>query len=114
MHHNEILYPHSFSFIPERWLGNPKAAPPFEHHALKHYLTSFGRGTRDCIGMNLAHAEIVIVLASLFRRFELTLYETTYERDVQVVRDVIAPDVSKESQGIRVLIKDLAKEKTDN
>ncbi len=64
--------------------------------------------------MNLAHAEIVIVLASLFRRFELTLYETTYERDVQVVRDVIAPDVSKESQGIRVLIKDLAKEKTDN
>lgn len=72
-------------------------------------MVSFGRGTRRCIGENLARAEITIALASLIRRFDWALYETTYE-DVRVVRDLIAPDVPRQSQGVRVLVKETAEE----
>lgn len=67
-------------------------------------MVSFGKGTRHCIGMNLAYAEITIALATLFRKFDLELYETTYE-DVRIIRDLIAPDVSRQSKGVRVIVK---------
>ena len=105
MHHNPVLYPRSFSFEPERWLGDPHAPAPYHTRPLKHYMVSFGKGTRRCIGENLARAEITIALASLFRRFDWELFETTYD-DVRVVRDLIAPDVSRESKGVRVLVKE--------
>ncbi|KAI2608566.1 cytochrome P450 [Hypoxylon fragiforme] len=104
MHHNETLYPQSYSYVPERWVGNPRAPAPYDSRPLKHYMVSFGRGTRHCIGMNLAYAEITIALASLIRRFDWELFETTDE-DVKVVRDLVAPDVSRKSKGIRVLVK---------
>jgi cytochrome P450 len=69
-------------------------------------MVSFGKGTRRCIGENLARAEITIALASLMRRFDWELFETTCE-DVRVVRDLVAPDVSRESRGVRVLVKEL-------
>lgn len=68
-------------------------------------MVSFGKGTRHCLGMNLAYAEITIAVASLVRRFDFELFETTYE-DVRVVRDLIAPDVSRQSKGVRALVKD--------
>lgn len=105
MHHNPVIYPVSFSFIPDRWLGNPQAPVPYNSQPLKHYMVSFGKGTRHCIGINLAYAEITIALAVLFRRFDWELYETGYE-DVEVVRDLVAPDVRKESKGVRVLVKE--------
>lgn len=104
MHHNEALYPDSFSFIPERWLGQLNAPVPYASRPLKHYMVSFGKGTRSCLGTNLALAEITISLATLFRRFEWELYKTTNE-DVRIVRDLVAPDVSKDSQGVRVLVR---------
>jgi cytochrome P450 len=107
MHHNEVLYPSSFSFIPERWLNDPRAPAPHYSGPLKHYMVSFGKGTRRCLGENLARAEITMALASLFRRFDWDLFETTAE-DVRVVRDVIAPDVSRSSRGVRVLVREAA------
>jgi cytochrome P450 len=105
MHHNETLYPDSFTFRPDRWIGRPKAPAPYDSRPLKHYMVSFGKGTRHCLGMNLAYAEITIAVASLVRRFDFELFETTYE-DVRVVRDLIAPDVSRQSKGVRALVKD--------
>lgn len=106
MHHNETLFPDSFSFRPDRWLGNPRAPAPYDSRPLRHYMTSFGRGTRNCIGITLSYAEMTIALAVLLRRFDWELYDTTYERDVKVVRDLMAPDVSGESKGIRALVKE--------
>lgn len=111
MHHNEVLYPDSFSFMPERWLGQPHAPHPYASRPLKHYMVSFGKGTINCLEKNLALAEIIIALATLFRRFEWELYETTYE-DIKIVRDLVAPDVSKESKGIRVLVRNLVRTST--
>lgn len=101
MHHDENIYPQSYTFIPERWLGNPRASNG--KAPLKRYMTSFGKGTRICLGMNLAQAEIILVIAALFRRFDLELFETSYE-DVRIVRDVVAPDASRESKGVRVRV----------
>ncbi|RYC59886.1 hypothetical protein CHU98_g6322 [Xylaria longipes] len=79
MHTNERVFPEPSVFRPERWLGDPKG--PDGVKPLTSYLTTFGRGTRMCLGLNLAHAEIFIGLATLFRRYELELFETT-RRDV--------------------------------
>ncbi|KAK4156107.1 cytochrome P450 [Chaetomidium leptoderma] len=108
MHHNEVLYPCSTAFRPERWLDEPYAPAPYHSRPLKHFMVSFGKGTRRCIGENLARAEITVALASLFRRFDWELFETTYE-DVRVIRDLVAPDVSRESKGVRVLVKNVGK-----
>ena len=37
----------------------------------------FSRGSRSCIGLNLAYAEIHLILAHLFRRFEISNAGTT-------------------------------------
>ena len=65
----------------------------------------FSKGTRACLGMNLALAEIYMTLASVFRRFEMELWETSRERDVDVKYDFVSPFPSLDSPGVRVLIK---------
>jgi cytochrome P450 len=102
MHHNESLYPNSYTFIPERWIGNARAP---DGKPLKHYMVAFGKGSRNCLRMNLAQAAIRIALASLVRRFDLELVETDYDRDMKIVRDVVAPATHPESLGVRVLVK---------
>ena len=102
MHHDERIYPKSFEFIPERWSNNPRE--PAGQRLLKRYMTSFGKGTRICLGMNLAYAEITMVIAALFRRFEFELFDTNYE-DVRIVRDVVAPDPRPSTKGVRIIVK---------
>jgi cytochrome P450 len=47
IHHNEDIFPDSYTFKPERWLEKrPDGAPP-----LDRYLTSFSKGSRQCVGM---------------------------------------------------------------
>jgi cytochrome P450 len=101
MHHNESLYPQSFTYSPERWLSKPQAP---DGNSLKHYMVAFGKGTRNCLGQNLATAAIFIGLAAMIRNFEFEVFETTYERDIQVLRDLVAPDVHPDSVGVRVLV----------
>lgn len=43
-HHNEDIFPNSYSFLPERWLGDGG-------RALDKYMLSFSRGSRACIGI---------------------------------------------------------------
>ncbi|KAM7183451.1 Cytochrome P450 [Naviculisporaceae sp. PSN 640] len=121
MHHNEIIFPDSFSFRPERWLPEGGPSTSVEpaagangsklHHMmvperrpLKHYMVAFGKGTRRCIAETLARAKVAILLVALLTSFEWELYETT-EEDMRIVRDLVAPDVSSTSKGVRVLIK---------
>ncbi|RPB09341.1 cytochrome P450 [Morchella conica CCBAS932] len=68
VHHNEDLFPSSHEFDPTRWLV-PNAKE------LDKYLVSFSAGSRQCLGMNLAWAELYMVFARVFRRFEMELYE---------------------------------------
>ncbi|KAH7354758.1 cytochrome P450, partial [Rhexocercosporidium sp. MPI-PUGE-AT-0058] len=46
---------------------------------LTTYLASFGKGSRSCLGMNLAWAELYITLANVVRKCEMELWETGRE-----------------------------------
>jgi len=105
MHHNQTIFPSSHEYIPQRWLDNPR---------LDKYLASFTKGTRQCVGMNLAYAELYTCLASIFRRYGgpgstgpegmFDLFETAKD-DVEMAADMLIPFVKKGSKGVRVLVK---------
>lgn len=54
-----------------------------------------------CIGLNLALAELYLILGTVFRRFDLELFETTKERDIDIARDCFIGEPSKQSKGVR-------------
>lgn len=77
--HDPELFPSPTTFDPSRWLDAGSQ--------LDHYLVTFGRGPRSCVGINLAWAEMYTISATLFRRFPgLHLYKTEKE-DVETVSD---------------------------
>ena len=83
-------------FDPDRWLDSEKD--------LNRFYVPFGRGHRACLGQNLAMAEMYMTLAMVFRRFQMELFDTFYERDVMTVRDCFLGETSKDCRGIRVRI----------
>ncbi|KJK75260.1 hypothetical protein H634G_09278 [Metarhizium anisopliae BRIP 53293] len=82
LHRDASIFPDPERFDPERWV---KAAQNGDN--LKRYLTSFTRGSRACIGINLAYMELFLTVAHLVRRFDMELYDTEAE-DVRIVRDM--------------------------
>ncbi|CAG8024629.1 unnamed protein product [Penicillium salamii] len=98
LHHNEDIFPNAQSFIPERWMD------PEQRKALEKYLVPFSKGSRQCVGIPLARAEILLAIATIFREFEMELHETTVD-DVRIVRDMFNGHPRKGSQGVRVMIK---------
>ncbi|KAL4987950.1 cytochrome P450 [Aspergillus falconensis] len=102
LHLDEDIYPAPKSFVPERWLDNPKAkngAP------LERYFVGFGKGTRSCLGLNLAWCELYLVFAALFRFFDFELYETDIS-DIEFQHDFFLPFPKLDSKGVRVFVKD--------
>ncbi|KAF2261425.1 cytochrome P450 [Lojkania enalia] len=107
-HHNESIFPQSNSFNPNRWLGDKAIG-------LDKYLVSFTKGSRACLGMNLAWAEMYLSVAGVFSHFGshgandasdigiLELYETD-EGDVALVSDMFFPVPKEGSKGVRVKI----------
>ena len=70
--------PHNFyqaeDFLPERWLPGLRDAPPFEKDN-RASMQPFSFGPRNCLGKNLARAEMRLILAKLLWRFDLNLLE---------------------------------------
>ncbi|KAH8993121.1 putative P450 monooxygenase [Lactarius akahatsu] len=60
------VFPDPHAFIPDRWLGVDAKA----HEAA---LATFSKGPRGCVGINLAYCELQLVIAAIFRRFDVTL-----------------------------------------
>ncbi|KAL2785429.1 cytochrome P450 [Aspergillus keveii] len=69
IHHNPSLFTDVKCFRPERWLGDAGKT-------LEQYYVPFSRGTRSCIGMNLAYHEMYTFLAILFSRYEMEIVDT--------------------------------------
>lgn len=99
--HDPTIFPEPYAFRPDRWEGNP-AAP--DGKPLTRYLVAFGRGTRSCLGIQLAYAELYIGLATFFRRFSGELVGTTREDDVDCYRDVFFPRAKPGSKGVRIKV----------
>ncbi|CRG92056.1 Sterol 26-hydroxylase, mitochondrial [Talaromyces islandicus] len=102
INHDEDIFPQSRSFVPERWLDAPKTA---NGSSLDKYFVGFGKGTRSCLGSNLAWCELYLVFASLFRLFDFALYETD-QTDIDFEHDFFLPFPKLDSKGIRVLVKE--------
>lgn len=74
MHTDPNCFPDPNAFRPERW-SDPDA------DRQRRYLVPFGRGTRMCLGLNLAYAEMYRTLATIMSDVEMELFETT-DRDI--------------------------------
>ncbi|KAG9941926.1 alcohol oxidase, partial [Aureobasidium melanogenum] len=98
MHLDPTLFPEPYKFDPERWLG-----PSIGLDRLEQYVVPFSKGSRACIGLHLASAELYLGVAKVFRKFDLELYETTY-RDVEITWDGFAGGFRPDSEGIRVKV----------
>lgn len=113
------LDPNNFAnpeaFQPERWVEDTTGK-------LDRCLAAFSGGGRKCLGINIAWAELYLIIAGLYgdfggmgksdgndwkiegRKGVMELFETSVE-DVVVVGDNLFPVVQEGSQGVRVLIK---------
>ncbi|EFR02013.1 trichodiene oxygenase [Nannizzia gypsea CBS 118893] len=70
MHTDEKLYPDPMTFNPNRWMDA----------TAKRSTTTFApfsRGTRICLGMHLAWAEMYLLLAALVQRFDFKIKDAT-------------------------------------
>lgn len=70
--HDEIKFPDSMSFIPERWLtkfiDDNKKETILLDQSIKHF--AFGIGCRMCLGYNFAFRELYILFSKMILRFE--------------------------------------------
>jgi cytochrome P450 len=98
------VYPDPGVFRPERFLENPR---------LRDKGFTFSRGSRMCLGMQLAYQEMYVILAGLVGRFDgceggerewLELFGTD-RSDVEIVRDLVTENIRDGSVGVRVLVK---------
>jgi cytochrome P450 len=95
IHQNEDIFPDAEVFRPERWLSDKK---------LQRYLVAFSRGPRSCLGINLALAELYLVIAKVFRQFNFDVSQVVRERDIDVARDVILGVPRPDSKGVVVKV----------
>ncbi|KAI0012654.1 cytochrome P450 [Xylariaceae sp. FL0662B] len=74
-HHNEDIFPNSNLFAPERWLDTEN------RKVLERGMFAFSKGSRSCLGMNLAMCELNLAVTALALRVlpQMRLYETTEE-----------------------------------
>ena len=89
------------AFRPERWL-------PLEREGarLLKYFVPFSKGSRACLGMSLAYAEMYLTLAAVVRRFgdRMDVSPTVYERDVKTTVDAFVGLPKDYRRGLRVVI----------
>ncbi|KAE9376444.1 cytochrome P450 [Stipitochalara longipes BDJ] len=97
-HTAETVFPDPFKFDPERWLGE-------EGKERKKFQMAFSKGSRKCLGIELARAELFLVTAKLVSEFamKMRLWETGSE-EVAFVGDyqVAVPAVG--AKGVRVMV----------
>ncbi|KAF9883416.1 hypothetical protein FE257_003499 [Aspergillus nanangensis] len=98
------IFPDPHSFDPERWL---RAAAKGER--LDRYLVNFSKGTRICLGLNLAYAELFLVFATMIRRFDLELFETS-EKDIEFARDFGTPYPEEGNFSLRATVSGIVPE----
>ncbi|RAK71513.1 cytochrome P450 [Aspergillus fijiensis CBS 313.89] len=93
-HTAETVFPEPWVFDPDRWLGDAG-------RKRRRFQMAVGKGGRRCLGIELARAELFLVIAGLVRAFEMTLFETG-EEDVAFRCDYQVAMPGRGSRGVRV------------
>ncbi|KAK8859684.1 benzoate 4-monooxygenase cytochrome P450 [Apiospora arundinis] len=95
MHLDPDVYPEPYEYIPERWLGR------YDSRMNRNYVP-FLRGSRSCLGSNLAYAQLYIYLAVLFRPGAHKMSIECDDSDIVLVRDGELGMPKHDSKGLRV------------
>ncbi|KAF1980428.1 cytochrome P450 [Bimuria novae-zelandiae CBS 107.79] len=97
-HTDPSIYPNPFKFDPNRWLNDVTPA-------MTRCLVPFSKGSRNCLGMNLAYMELYKTLSTVFRPGapRLELFETD-ESDIVQAHDYIIPLPNLDSKGLCVKV----------
>lgn len=95
VHTDETIFPEPWTFKPERWLGQKGAAK-------RKYQMAFNKGGRNCVGINLAHAEMFLALAAV-ARYDMELFKTDIS-DVEFRHDYHVSYPKLGSKGIRASV----------
>ncbi|KAK0634554.1 cytochrome P450 [Bombardia bombarda] len=66
MHHNAAAFPNPDVFDPLRWMDDDADRV----RERERCLAPFGKGSRNCLGQNLAMAELYATVAAIFHRFD--------------------------------------------
>ncbi|CAI6328924.1 unnamed protein product [Periconia digitata] len=74
INNNADIFPEPQVFRPERWI---EADANGEN--LNKYLATFVKGARNCVGMQLAYAELYLTVAAVFRNFVLEIVDSSLE-----------------------------------
>ncbi|KAL3290694.1 cytochrome P450 [Colletotrichum asianum] len=90
------IFPDPDVFRPERWLE--ENIENGQQKPLSKYSFPFGKGPRMCLGFTLAWAELFIVLTTIFRRVDMSLFDTD-RAAVDMEHDLFIPFPKKGSQG---------------
>lgn len=71
VHYNPDIFPEPDKFIPERWLDVENGGHMTDRLAeMNRFLVPFSKGTRGCLGVNLAYMELYLILSYFVRRFD--------------------------------------------
>ncbi|KAF2757488.1 trichodiene oxygenase [Pseudovirgaria hyperparasitica] len=87
MHMDPSIHADPKRFDPERWLVKPGEKKPF--------WAGFGRGTRICIGMHVAWAEIYTAFAALVLRYDVKFKDDVGAQDVDCIADAMVPATAR-------------------
>ncbi|KAL3463238.1 cytochrome P450 [Aspergillus heterothallicus] len=103
-HTAESVFPDPYVFNPDRWLGD-------EGKERRKFQMAFSKGGRRCLGIELARAELYLVIAALMRGgggggggVDMELFETDAD-DVAFLHDYHVAMPRMGSKGVRVLAK---------
>lgn len=94
------IFPEPKRFEPQRWI----TADGKKNVDMEKWMVAFGKGPRQCAGINLAYAELYTCFAVLFRMFDLELHETTV-RDATWIHSYFVPISADDSKGVRVKVR---------
>ncbi|KAK2729306.1 cytochrome p450 [Colletotrichum kahawae] len=99
VHTDVRLFPDPAKFAPERWLLRDGR----KDRRLERYLLTFSRGSRQCLGMQLAYCELYVAVAALILKVigNMRLFDTT-DADVVYDFDLALGMPKRGGKGIRV------------
>ncbi|KAJ5606202.1 Cytochrome P450 [Penicillium lagena] len=95
-HTAESVFPDPFTFDPGRWLGE-------EGRQCRKFQMAFSKGGRKCLGIELARAELYLVIAALVQEFDMTLWRTDAS-DVAFLHDYQVATPKLDSKGVQVKV----------
>ncbi|KAJ3499068.1 hypothetical protein NLG97_g632 [Lecanicillium saksenae] len=101
MHKDPKIFPNPEKFDPDRWLKQSD----FKH--LSKHLQPWGRGSRFCLGKELAYTDLYLTTARLFGPecgFSFKLFETK-QSDWDIFGDYFAPMPARGSRSLRVVVE---------